>query len=320
MEKIIPLDSFPDIPLLFGAYNRNIKLMSRAFKVNIIARDNLKIQGTPEAIDKITKIVTGLENKLRDQGRITPNDVEKAIVDQATEEVSVWSEDSDGRYPVRPRTQGQEAYMRAIQTQDIVFAIGPSGTGKTFLAVAMALEALKQGYVRRIVLVRPAVEAGEKLGFLPGDFQAKIDPYLRPIYDALHDLLGYDKLRKYMEKDVIEIAPLAYMRGRTLEWSFIILDEAQNTTSLQMKMFLTRLGINSKMVVTGDVTQSDLPKRENCGLIHAQHTLKNIPGICFHYLSRHDIVRHPIVQQVIEAYEGVEKQECDNVKLDPGQV
>jgi phosphate starvation-inducible PhoH-like protein len=306
MEKIIPLDTFPNVPLLFGTYNRNIKLMSRAFKVNIIARDNLKVQGTPEAIEKIVKIVTEIETRWREHGKVNANEVEKIIADLATEDISTWHDDSEGKYPVRPRTPGQEAYMRAIQNNDIIFAIGPSGTGKTYLAVAMALEALRQGYVRRIILVRPAVEAGEKLGFLPGDFQAKIDPYLRPIYDALHDLIGYDKLKKYMEKDVIEIAPLAYMRGRTLESSFIILDEAQNTTMLQMKMFLTRLGINSKMVVTGDITQIDLPKREYCGLIHAQQTIKNIPGVSFFYLTPQDIVRHPIVQQVIQAYESAE--------------
>ena len=312
MEKIIPLDDFPQLALLFGSYNRHIKLLAKAFRANIIARDNIKIQGSPEAVDKITKIVSAIQTKILKCGNISFREVEQLVADHADSTADASGEglqlaETLQPFPVRPRTPGQEAYMRAIQSNDITFAVGPSGTGKTYLAVAMALDALRQGIVHKLVLVRPAVEAGEKLGFLPGDYQAKIDPYLRPIYDALHDLIGYDKLKKYLEKDIVEIAPLAYMRGRTLESAFIILDESQNTTMVQMKMFLTRLGLNSKMVVTGDITQIDLPREERCGLIHAQKLLQNIPGVCFFHLTRQDIVRHPVVSQVIEAYDRYDK-------------
>lgn len=306
MEKIIPLDGFYNkLPLLFGSYNRNLKLMCKIFRVNIVARDNLKVYGNQESIDKICDIVSALEKHMQQSGGLTPVEAEKIIFSFATVQELPAPKDSE-LFPVKPRTPGQEAYMQAIRDNEVIFAIGPSGTGKTFLAVAMAIEALHQSYVRRIVLVRPAVEAGERLGFLPGDLQEKVNPYLRPIYDALQSLLGYDRLKKYMEKDIIEIAPLAYMRGRTLENAFIILDEAQNTTMTQMKMFLTRLGLNSKMVITGDVTQMDLPREEKSGLLHARSLFVNIPGLCFFSLSRQDIVRHPIVQKIVEVYEKAE--------------
>ncbi|NUN52789.1 MAG: PhoH family protein, partial [Planctomycetaceae bacterium] len=211
----------------------------------------------------------------------------------------------DDSYVV-PRTEGQRAYVEAIRNHDITFAIGPAGTGKTYLAVANAVAALRRGQFRRLVLTRPAVEAGEHLGFLPGDLQAKVNPYLRPLYDALEDLIDFDEVRRTIERDVIEVAPLAYMRGRTLDRCFIILDEAQNTTPEQMKMFLTRMGRSSRMVVTGDVTQVDLPKGVRSGLLHAREVLKDVRGIAIVTLGRPDIVRHPLVQEIVDAYEAVE--------------
>jgi phosphate starvation-inducible PhoH-like protein len=204
--------------------------------------------------------------------------------------------------PVRPKTAGQVRYIQAIRDHDLVFAIGPAGTGKTFLAVVMAVRSFRNKEVSRIVLVRPAVEAGEKLGFLPGDIQEKVDPYLRPLYDALYSMLGADAAQRNMEKNVIEVAPLAYMRGRTLEDSFVILDEAQNTTPEQMKMFLTRLGFGSKAVVTGDITQVDLPRGQASGLIEVQKVLKGVDGVSFQYLTGDDVIRHPLVQKIVEAY------------------
>jgi phosphate starvation-inducible PhoH-like protein len=204
---------------------------------------------------------------------------------------------------VKPKTVGQQEYVRAIKNNEIVFGIGPAGTGKTYLAVVMAVRALRQKEVNRVILARPAVEAGEKLGFLPGDLQEKVNPYLRPLYDGLYDVLGVEVAQKYVEKTIIEIAPLAYMRGRTLDSSFIILDEAQNTTPEQMKMFLTRMGLGSKVVITGDITQVDLPRDNLSGLIEVQKVLKGVPGIAFQYLTEADVVRHPLVQKIIQAYE-----------------
>ncbi|MCL6631087.1 MAG: PhoH family protein [Alicyclobacillus herbarius] len=214
---------------------------------------------------------------------------------------------------VRAKTVGQRRYVEAIQKYDIVFGIGPAGTGKTYLAVAMGVNALKRGDVKRIILTRPAVEAGERLGFLPGDLQEKVDPYLRPLYDSLYDVYGAEQVARAMERGTIEVAPLAYMRGRTLDDSFVILDEAQNTTPEQMKMFLTRLGFGSKMVITGDVTQVDLPSGRLSGLIEASRILKSIPEIAFHYFSGHDVVRHHLVQKIIDAYERMDPLENDNV-------
>ena len=212
---------------------------------------------------------------------------------------------------IRAKTIGQYRYVKAIEQKDITFGIGPAGTGKTYLAVVMALKALKNKQVERIVLTRPAVEAGEKLGFLPGDLQDKVDPYLRPLYDALYDVLGLDMAQKYMERQIIEIAPLAYMRGRTLDDAFIILDEAQNTTPEQMKMFLTRIGFGSKAVVTGDITQVDLPKHSQSGLLRAEEILQEIDEISFHHLTAQDVVRHPVVARIIAAYERAESQRKD---------
>jgi len=210
------------------------------------------------------------------------------------------------RAPIKPRGRNQQSYVRSIQQCDINFGIGPAGTGKTYLAVACAVEALLEDRVRRILLVRPAVEAGEKLGFLPGDLSQKIDPYLRPLYDALYEMLGFDTVNKYIERNIIEVAPLAFMRGRTLNDSFVILDEAQNTTSEQMKMFLTRIGFSSKAVITGDITQIDLPSQKTSGLIEAKKVLQDVPGIQFVFFSKTDVVRHHLVQKIIKAYEEYE--------------
>jgi len=310
MEKIISLDDFPNIPLLFGNYNKNIKRMREAFHVRIVARDNLKIYGEPKDVENLCMAVEEIKNKILKNGTISPMQVEeiiykftdhKPVTKKTDASTSVFHDhESVG---VMARTPGQKKYMQSIRENEIVFGIGPSGTGKTFLAVTMALEALRQERVKKLILVRPAVEAGEKLGYLPGDFQAKINPYLRPLYDSLYNLLDYTTLKHYMSKGIVEIAPLAYMRGRTLESAFIILDEAQNTTESQMKMFLTRLGIHSRIVVTGDVTQIDLGINENSGLLHAQKILHNISGICFYYLTKDDIVRHRLVQKIVEAYE-----------------
>ncbi len=218
-----------------------------------------------------------------------------------------WATRFKTRRSFEPKTAGQKKYLEAITANDIVFSIGPAGTGKTYLGVAMALEALRSGAVRRIILARPAVEAGEKLGFLPGDYHAKVNPYLRPLYDALNALLEYEHVRRLIDTEVVEVAPLAYMRGRTLDEAFIILDEAQNTTSEQMKMFLTRMGVGSKIVVTGDITQIDLPEGKISGLVQVQSLLKNVPGIAFSYLGKEDIVRHRLVQRIVEAYEQVHK-------------
>ena len=208
--------------------------------------------------------------------------------------------------PVRPKTAGQARYIQAIREHDLVFSIGPAGTGKTFLAVVMAVRSFRNKEVSRIVLVRPAVEAGEKLGFLPGDIQEKVNPYLRPLYDGLYNVFGADTAQRHMEKNVIEVAPLAYMRGRTLEDSFVILDEAQNTTPEQMKMFLTRLGLGSKAVVTGDITQVDLPRGQASGLIEVRKVLKNVDGVSFQYMTGDDVIRHPLVQKIVEAYSSYE--------------
>lgn len=309
MEMILPLQDFPDLQLLFGSYNRNIKLLRKAFGVDIVARDNITIQGGKDSVEKTVKALLALQEHIARQKTIDPSQVEEIISRFAGERKNHLH--LRERFPVKPRNSRQQEYMKAIYEYDIVFGIGPAGTGKTFLGVAMAVDALNEGMVRKILLVRPAVEAGEKLGFLPGDYQAKIDPYLRPLYDALYCLVPYDRLKKYMERDIIEIAPLAYMRGRTLENAFIILDEAQNTTTTQMKMFLTRLGFNSKIIVTGDITQVDLPREERSGLIHARNILKEIDGVHIFYFTARDIVRHPLVQKIVEAYEQTEEREVE---------
>lgn len=323
MEKIISLAEFPNVAMLFGNYNSNLKLLREYLGVKIVARDNLKITGEDANVEQAVVVVDQIKQYLsQNTNRINASEVaeiikshRKNISEQGSQNGQGTAENQASRrvksdqYLVEPRTPGQYHYMQILHEYEIVFAIGPSGTGKTYLAVAMALECMKRGMVKKIVLVRPAVEAGEKLGYLPGDYQAKVNPYLRPLYDSLQNLMDYNRLRSYIEKDIIEVAPLAYMRGRTLEAAFVILDEAQNTSQTQMKMFLTRLGRNSRIVVTGDITQIDLVSEEKSGLIHAQRILSSVPGIGFVYLTKEDIVRHALVQRIIAAYEKSEENQ-----------
>ncbi|NLY08649.1 MAG: PhoH family protein [Tissierellia bacterium] len=282
----------------------------------MISPEGLSITDAPNKVEQVGQVLQLIDNMRRFYKRLERKDIEYAIsavlankadaVAKSVHEVIIHSE--SGRM-IRPKTLGQRQYVDAIAANDVVFAIGPAGTGKTYLAMAMAVKAFKNREVNRIILTRPAVEAGESLGFLPGDLQNKVDPYLRPLYDALFDIMGYDNYQRYVEKGMIEVAPLAYMRGRTLDKSFIILDEAQNTTNEQMKMFLTRSGFGSKVVITGDVTQIDLPKGKESGLKTVSKILMGIKGLEFVILTGKDIVRHPMVQRIIEAYDKYENRE-----------
>lgn len=308
---------FSDINLasqLFGEYNSNLKRIAELTDVSIHARGNtIFIQGDSIAENLAKKILNQLYGLLKEGYPIYPNDVEYAV--------RILSEDdriklkdifldtvyiTSKKRPVIPKSQTQKEYIDAIRSSDMVFGIGPAGTGKTYLAMAMAVAAFSKGKVNRIILTRPAVEAGEALGFLPGDLAQKIDPYLRPLYDALHDMMQFEKVSSLIEQGVIEVAPLAFMRGRTLNDSFVILDEAQNTTSEQMKMFLTRIGFSSKAVITGDITQIDLPVDKPSGLIEVKDILQGIEGIRFIFFSKRDVVRHGLVQKIIEAYEDLD--------------
>ena len=309
MESTIQLASADESRLLFGAADRNLRLVRDACAVDIVARNGLlRVRGEKDGVEHACWIFGEMLGQIR-AGRIpAPGEIERLLgrkahdpEEEAPDSKRFRAVETD--VPVRPRSAGQERYVQAIRQHDVVFGIGPAGTGKTYLAVAMALGALKSGRVRRIVLTRPAVEAGEKLGFLPGDFLAKVNPYVRPLNDALADILNWGQIQKYIEKDVIEVVPLAYMRGRTLDRAFIILDEAQNTTPTQMKMFLTRLGVGSKAVITGDVTQVDLSEEITSGLVAVQEVLAHVKSICFCHLDRCDIVRHHLVQDIVEAYE-----------------
>jgi phosphate starvation-inducible PhoH-like protein len=294
---------------LFGPADRNLKLLRELMGVQIFASgDHLKISGDAKAVERCVAVVSELRRHLPRNGSVTIDDVGRAAALFGGEPTpnGVLDVAISGK-GVAPRTPGQTAYLSAMEERDLVFCAGPAGTGKTFLAVALAVTLLRRGRIRRLVLVRPAVEAGEKLGFLPGDIQAKVNPYLRPLLDALHDMMPYEQIRRLMANDVIELAPLAYMRGRTLNDAMIILDEAQNTTPSQMLMFLTRLGHNSKMVVTGDPTQVDLDADQVSGLTDARGKLAGIKGIGFVELGRQDIVRHQLVQNVVEAYQRLEK-------------
>ncbi|HHW07900.1 MAG TPA: PhoH family protein [Clostridia bacterium] len=299
---------------VFGIGDENLRYIESQTKVKIVARGNeVVITGEDAGVELTKKLLQELVAFAQDGSHIdvgTVNYVLNMLSSQDEEPKEPLADAlSDVIYvtprgkKIRPKTLGQKNYIQAIKNYDIVFGIGPAGTGKTYLAVIMAVNALKNKEVSRIILTRPAVEAGEKLGFLPGDLQEKVNPYLRPLYDSLYDALGMDKVEKYLERTVIEIAPLAYMRGRTLDDAFIILDEAQNTTPEQMKMFLTRIGFDSKAVITGDVTQVDLPKGQYSGLVEAQEVLKGLKGISFQYLTEADVVRHPLVQEIIKAYE-----------------
>ncbi len=314
-EKIIPLDNNKDLQRLFGKYDENLKLIEQELGVKVVRSETgLKISGSEQhiasAVDLIHYLLgmvdSGRDIKKReiiDTLKLTRADEGVDLKRLAKEKIELSIKGG----VVTPKTKGQIEYVEAIKRYDIVFGIGPAGTGKTYLAVAMAVNALKKGLVRRIILTRPAIEAGESLGFLPGDMVEKVLPYLRPLYDALYDMIEAEKVEQYTEKGIIEIAPLAYMRGRTLNDAFIILDEAQNATPYQMKMFLTRLGFDSKTVITGDITQSDLPDGEPVGLIDAQKVLKDIEGIKFVRLTGEDVIRHELVQKIIEAYEQIHK-------------
>ncbi|QYY41887.1 PhoH family protein [Aneurinibacillus thermoaerophilus] len=310
-SKTIRLESAEEASLLFGPHDSYLKEIENATPAHIFARsEEITISGLPQEVDRNVRLLKVLSSLLRRGVKLSLQDVLYAIQlskeDALEELMELYNQPiatSVKGKQIRVKTIGQRHYITAIKKNDIVFGIGPAGTGKTYLAVVMAVNALKANRVKRIVLTRPAVEAGENLGFLPGDLQEKVDPYLRPLYDALQDLLGTENMMKYMERGIIEVAPLAYMRGRTLDDSFIILDEAQNTTPEQMKMFLTRLGFGSKMVITGDVTQVDLPRGKKSGLQDACRKIEGIDGISFVRLTGMDVVRHPLVQKIITAYE-----------------
>jgi phosphate starvation-inducible PhoH-like protein len=308
-EATITLDSRDEAILLFGnrdQYLKEVRTMVGAQQ--LVGRgDQIIIKGSDEQIDHAQRIFGQLRAMLRQQGSLSPEDVRTVleVVLQGGERIGLQAEkpsEAGSRY-MRPRTDGQGRYVRAMRDHDLTLCIGPAGTGKTYLAVGMAVSLLRQAQVKKIVLVRPAVEAGERLGFLPGDLVAKVNPYLRPLFDALNDMMEPEQVKRYMENDIIEIVPLAYMRGRTLNQAVIILDEGQNTTVPQMKMFLTRMGNNSKIIVTGDVTQVDLPKQTRSGLIDAIHRLRDVERIAVVQLDEHDIVRNPLVQQILRAYE-----------------
>ncbi|HFJ9358357.1 TPA: PhoH family protein [Bacillus cereus] len=299
---------------LLGVNDAHLKVIERELNVSIITRgETVHVSGAVETVTLVEKILQQLLVVIRKGVSITERDVAYAIQLAQQGKIAQFEElyeeeifkTAKGK-SIRVKTMGQRRYIHAMKKNDIVFGIGPAGTGKTYLAVVMAVRALKQGYVKKIILTRPAVEAGESLGFLPGDLKEKVDPYLRPLYDALHDILGQEYTQRMMERGVIEIAPLAYMRGRTLDDSFVILDEAQNTTGAQIKMFLTRLGFSSKMVITGDPSQVDLPKGVKSGLTLASNILSGVSGLSFITLEQTDVVRHPLVQRIIEAYDKME--------------
>ncbi|MGI2326546.1 PhoH family protein [Planococcus sp. YIM B11945] len=297
--------------LLLGISDNHMTLIEEALEIQIITRgDVIRLSGTEEGKQTGKILIEQLLMVIRKGINIDQRDIVSAIEMAKAGTIEYFAElyaeevakNANGK-SIRAKTIGQRHYVHAVRRQDLVFGIGPAGTGKTYLAVVMAVQALKNGQVNRIILTRPAVEAGESLGFLPGDLKEKVDPYLRPLYDSLHDVLGVEQTNRFLERGIIEIAPLAYMRGRTLDQAFVILDEAQNTTKAQMKMFLTRLGFDSKMIITGDKTQIDLPRGAESGLIAAETTLKGVKGIHFQYLERGDVVRHPLVAKIIEAYE-----------------
>ena len=309
-EKKVDFDRMEQAVALFGSFDENVKLISKTYNVAITSRGGeIRIAGEPEEVDKASRVIESLLQMINRGEALNEQNIRycMALVEEGAEEkLPALSGDcicitSRGK-PVKPKTLGQKRYCTAIKEHTITIGVGPAGTGKTYLAVALAVSAFRAQQVNRIILTRPAVEAGEKLGFLPGDLQQKVDPYLRPLYDALFDMLGAETYQKYVEKGNIEVAPLAYMRGRTLDDSFIILDEAQNTTQEQMKMFLTRLGFNSKMVITGDITQIDLPDGRRSGLKEVMHILKGIDDIALVRFDEKDVVRHRLVQDIIKAY------------------
>jgi phosphate starvation-inducible protein PhoH and related proteins len=307
VSRSLTLDSRDEAILLFGNRDQFLRLVRDALGVRVVARgDTVQIDGPEEAVGQAERAFAQMRSVLRTNGQLTSEDVKTVVevVRAGSERLSPQNlAMMDGGKYLRPRTDGQGRYVQALRENDVTICVGPAGTGKTFLAVGMAVTLLRQGAVKKIVLVRPAVEAGERLGFLPGDLVAKINPYLRPLLDSLNDLIEYEQVKKYMENEVIEIVPLAYMRGRTLNNAVIILDEGQNASVSQMKMFLTRMGMNSKIIVTGDITQVDLPPTLKSGLIDAMHRLKGIPRLGIIQLDESDIVRHALVQQIVKAYE-----------------
>ncbi|MBV9122892.1 MAG: PhoH family protein [Planctomycetes bacterium] len=316
LSVTITLDSRDEAVQLFGSRDQYLRAIREALGVRLIARgDKVQIEGPDEATEQAERVFQQLRHMLHKQGSLSLEDVRTVldVVQHGSDQLTpqgVTSGKEVGRY-VRPRTDGQGRYVRAMQDNDLIFCIGPAGTGKTYLAVGMAVSLLRQTQVKRIVLVRPAVEAGERLGFLPGDIVAKVNPYLRPLFDALNDMMDPEQVKRYMENDIIEIVPLAYMRGRTLNQAVIILDEGQNTTVPQMKMFLTRMGNGSKIIVTGDVTQIDLPRQTRSGLVDAVHRLRDLERIAIVYLDENDIVRHPLVHKIVQAYEKEGKRTKD---------
>jgi phosphate starvation-inducible protein PhoH and related proteins len=318
MSQLLKNITFPPrgLETLFGVHDQNIKYLESLLDVRIDARgQEVAIDGDPKDVVTAERIIEDFADLFKEGSQFTDKELREAFAQIAEDRAYSLRDyftkarfNPAGKKQVAPKSANQRRYLQAIQEQDVVFGIGVAGTGKTYLAVAMAVQALMQKQVNRIVLARPAVEAGEKLGFLPGDLQEKVDPYLRPLYDALFDLIDYERVTKLLEKRVIEIAPLAFMRGRTLSDAFVILDEAQNTTSEQMKMFLTRIGFGSKAVITGDVTQVDLPTGKRSGLIEAERVLANLEGIEFVYFTEKDVVRHKLVQMIIRAYEDHSKK------------
>ena len=311
IEKTMEVDRMEDVISVFGSFDQNLRMIETEYNVRVTDRDEqIHITGEAENVLYAEKAIAGLlslaakgeeigEQNVRYIFRLVREGREQKIQELAGDVVCITAKGK----PIKAKTLGQRAYLDAIEQNTITIGVGPAGTGKTYLAVAEAVAAFRAERVNRIILTRPAVEAGEKLGFLPGDLQSKVDPYLRPLYDGLFDMLGADNFTKYQERGSIEVAPLAYMRGRTLDDSFIILDEAQNTTPEQMKMFLTRMGVGSKVVVTGDVTQIDLPDKVRSGLIDALHVLQDVEGIAQVRLTEKDVVRHRLVQQIVKAYE-----------------
>jgi len=315
-EKKVKIEEKGDILLICGRGDENLKLIEKELKVEFVLRDNfLKIKGEEERIRQAEEAIKEILSQIH-KGYVPSRDELKVALERIKRGKEGLSEEVPspvifttlhGR-KIKPRTEGQERYVEAIKNNNVVFSIGPAGTGKTYLAVAMAVAALENKEVVRIILTRPTVEAGERLGYLPGGLEEKVEPYLRPLYDALYDLIFAERFQTLLERRIIEIAPLAYMRGRTLNDAFIILDEAQNTTYEQMKMFLTRLGFGSKVVITGDITQIDLPNHKNSGLVGAQSLFKGIKGIETIYLTQKDVVRHRLVQEIVKSYEIYEKK------------
>lgn len=311
LPRRVSFDDIGALQALVGELSKNIKYIEKCVGVSISLKGNtLSIYGDPPSDELAERLIKQLYSLTREGYPIHPADIDQGVrllANDPTAKIRDLLRDtvftSAGKRPITPKTITQKAYIQAIQTHDIVFGIGPAGTGKTYLAMAMAMASFAKKELRRIILARPAVEAGERLGFLPGDLYEKVNPYLRPLYDALHDMIDFEKASRMIERGDIEVAPLAFMRGRTLNDSFVILDEAQNTTSEQMKMFLTRLGYSSKAVITGDITQIDLPEGVRSGLVEAKDILSHIEGISFVMFTDQDVVRHPLVQEIIKAYE-----------------